>query len=149
MQMGAFDLRQLQRYTFAMERLGFLRAIDRTVLGTVGLLVLLNGIYLSGPWYLPADPNGSPAPLYYLLNEHVWISGVLHIIFGAGIIVNLVWEPFASLLHWMILGAFLVRLYSLMGVYNVSPLLPPGYLSHTVTVVLLGAYWLYVRYARY
>lgn len=132
-----------------MERLDFLRNIDRAVLTILGTTVFLFGVYFSGPWYLSVDTAGHPAALHYLLNDHVWVIGILHMFFGSGIVATLAWDRFASLLHWMILGACLVRLYSLIGVYNVSPVLPPTYLPHTGSVLVLGAYWLFVRYARH
>lgn len=128
--------------------------IDRITLGVLATVCIFAGVYVVGPWYLDewASAVGGKSPLFSLFNADLPI-----LIYGAGLVssgsllmfVSLVPHTvthYTQLAIYALLIAFLFRLYALIGVFlTLESWRPPNYLSHIATVVLLGAYWVWVK----
>lgn len=131
------------------------RGIDRILFGILALLHVANGLYLVGPWYLDEWEDAGAAPLQNLFNSDLAV-----VIYGAFLLINglfLVYGAlgksvkrwYSSILSITLLSGFLVRLYSFIGVVLVlESWRPPAYLSHFATVIVLGAYWVWMRVER-
>lgn len=126
------------------------RPIDRTIFAILAVLHIANGLYLTGPWYLD-ETNHGQAPLITMFN-----SSVAAIVYGAILLIDGLALFYASagrgarlytqVVSGALLTGFLLRLYALIGVFMTSESWrPPGYLSHLATVMMLGAYWIWVR----
>lgn len=124
--------------------------IDRVAFCILGLLLVANGLYLSGPWYLDSV-EGERAPLMNALSSQyaVVTYGVLLLIAGTALCYVSFRAPSRTntrILRNALLYGFLLRLYSLIGVLLTSESWrPPSYLSHAATVALMGAYWVWVK----
>ena len=132
-----------------MEGVDLLRKIDRAVLVIVSVVLILSGIYLAGPWYIPVVA-GTEAPLYSLLATDGYITtfGIVQAAVGVGLaICALLTSVPRGVLSTIVFTAFAVRLYSTIGVYIAlnGKFLPPSYLYQTAIVAILGAYWLFVK----
>lgn len=127
------------------------RFIDRFVFGILAMLHMANGLYLVGPWYLH-DNDGGKAPLIALFNSTtaviiygtlLFIDGLVLLYASAGRSARRFYAPTVSN---ALLAGFLLRLYALIGVVlTLESWRPPSYLSHMATVLLLGAYWVWLR----
>lgn len=125
------------------------KTIDRVVFAILGVLHVLNGLYLVGPFYLSATTEGK-APLYNLFNSYEAVK-----VYGSLLLLNgivLIWTSFGNskwytqILDNALFFGFLVRCYSLIAVFlTLESWRPPSYLSHVANVLLLGSYWLWVR----
>lgn len=128
------------------------RIIDRIVFGIVAVLHLANGVYLVGPWYLPNWSGDGKAPLNLVFNSEsiVQVYGLVLFINGLALLYISAEKStrrfYTAITSTTLLSGFLLRLYSLIGVVMVlDSWRPPSYLSHVATVVLLGAYWIWVK----
>lgn len=127
------------------------RSIDRAVFAILGMLHVANGVYLIGPWYLDETESGK-APLISMFNSDIAVTlyGVLLLIDGLILIYASagrgVRQFYTRVLSGALFSGFLIRLYALIGVFiTIDSWRPPSYLSHVASVLLLGAYWLWVR----
>lgn len=130
------------------------RAIDRVIIGILGVLCATSAAYVVGPWYLDEldDTVDGKSPLYSIFQADTPIMlygvallacGLLLIYASAGRSTRRFYTQITS---GALLGGFLLRLYSLIGVLmSLETWRPPNYLSHVATVVALGAYWVWVR----
>lgn len=128
------------------------RAIDRVVFGVLATLVFASGFYLVGPWYLSAALDGSKAPIINLLDNAtaVRVFGVFLVLDGLALFYASAGRSahrlYTSIVSYALLGGFLLRLYSLIGVImTLESWRPPTYLSHALTVILFGSYWVWVK----
>jgi hypothetical protein len=127
------------------------RPIDRAVFGILAALFAANSIYLVGPWYLDT-PYGQHSALYSLFANHtgVILYGVLVCFDSLALIFaaaskggNVV---YSRVVANALLAGFLLRLYSFIGVMAaLDSWRPPDYLSHFATILLCGAFFLWVR----
>lgn len=127
------------------------RPIDRAVVAILAALNAANGLYLIGPWYLERTADGT-SPLYTLFQSRTAICA-----YGIGLFLNGVALAFAARkrvvrtnhifsLSNLLFAGFLIRLYSLIGVFvALEYWLPPTYLSHVATVLILGAEWVWIK----
>lgn len=127
------------------------RSIDRAAFAILGMLHVANGVYLIGPWYLDETESGK-APLISMFNSDIAVTlyGVLLLVDGLALIYasagSSVRQLYTSVLSGALFSGFLIRLYTLIGVFlTVDSWRPPSYLSHVATVSLLVVYWLWVR----
>lgn len=127
------------------------RSVDRAVYAILAAVCITNGGYVVGPWYL--DTNGAEqAPLVALFNDDllVYVFGIAVIVVG----LALAWASAARganrrysiiLTNALLLG-FLLRLYSLIGVMvTLESWRPPNYISHIATLLITGAFWVWVK----
>ena len=126
------------------------RTIDRVVFAVLGLVMLINGFYLAGPYYLDVARSGNDAPLYSLLNspEMVTTFGTLMFLTGVALAYSAFGKGvyYAKITAYALLAGFLLRLYSLIGVFlTLESWRPPSYVSHAATVLLFGGYYVAVR----
>ena len=128
-----------------------LRRIDRIVFGILATLHVANGVYLVGPWYLNESETGK-APLLAMFNSDnaVIVYGILLFIDGLVLLYasagRSVRRFYTQIVSYALLAGFLLRLYALIGVaLTLESWRPPSYLSHAATVVLLGAYWVWLK----
>jgi|SRR6478609_6757022 len=127
----------------------FLRRIDRAVLFIVSLVLFSSGLYLAGPWYIPVL-NDAEQPVYRLFasENYVVVFGIIQLIVGVALgACALVKSVPRGVMSAIVFTAFVVRLYSTIGVLIAQDgkFLPPSYLSQVAVVLILGAYWLYVK----
>lgn len=126
------------------------RPIDRTIFAVLAALHIANGLYLVGPWYLDMTGSGQAA-LITMFNsvDAVKFYGIALLLDGLALIYASAGRGarlYTQIVSGALLGGFLLRLYALIGVFITSESWrPPGYLSHAATVVMLGAYWIWVR----
>lgn len=126
------------------------RTIEKAIFAVLGLVVFLSGLYLIGPWYLPNDVAGDRAPIVNLLNSDISVK-----IYGSALVLDGLVLFYASagrgvyytrIVANALLAGFLLRLYSLIGVFlTLESWRPPSYLSHAANVLLLGAMWVWIR----
>jgi|SRR6478735_3701009 len=125
------------------------RPIDRAIVLILATLFVVNGLYLVGPWY-KEQTNGNDSPIYGLFSNPVSV-----VIFGSLLVINgfvLFWTAHRkttrkAVLSTALMAGFLLRLYSLIGVFIANPqLLPPTYTSHAATVLILSAMWVHVKF---
>lgn len=133
-----------------MKDKNFLRSIDRAVLGIIGLLILINSIYLIGPWYIDTYPEGEKAPLHTLfVHDEVVVAYGAIMLVDASLLLWGVYSKFnrVAVLSWALLTAFLMRLYAIIGIFIVlDEWLPPSYLPLVSTVMITGAYYIWVQH---
>jgi hypothetical protein len=126
------------------------KAADRAIFAILALLHICNGVYLVGPWYLD-DIGAEKAPLYSLFIDHDAVAA-----YGVLILLDGLFLAYAATakVSWFntkitanaLLAGFLLRLYSLIGVFlTIDSWRPPSYLSHIATVCILGVMWILVR----
>ena len=132
-----------------MKGVNILRRIDRAVLCIVAVVLVLSGLYLAGPWYIPVVA-GSEQPIYKLLstNHAVQAFGIIELVVGVCLAFCALLPTIPrGVLSTVVFAAFMVRLYSTIGVFIAlnGKFLPPSYLSQTAIVAILGAYWLFVK----
>ena len=122
--------------------------------GILGVLCVTSATYVVGPWYLDEwdDTVGGKPPLYSIFQADapVMLYGVALLACGLLLIYASAGRStrrfYTQITSWALLGGFLLRLYSLIGVLlALETWRPPNYLSHLATVVALGAYWVWVR----
>lgn len=130
------------------------RVINRVLFGILGVLCTSSALYVIGPWYLDEweETVGGKSPLYSIFQADtpimiygfaLLVSGLLIIYASAGRSAH---RYYTQIISWALLGGFLLRLYSLIGVViSLESWRPPSYLSQLATVVMLGAYWVWVR----
>lgn len=127
-----------------------MRPIDRAVVIIIAVLNIVNGVYLSGPWYQTEVPvTNEPAPMYSLFHGHPGVT-----IFGLFLLINgliLIWlctrkvVSFAAITY-SLFAAFFLRLYLVIGVLIVTnSWFPPSYASSAATAFIAGAYWVWVK----
>lgn len=152
--LGQLALALQMRYNSTMGKRGKEykpRSIDRAVFNILAAVLVLSGGYIVGPWYLTEDGQTS-APLYTLFENRsvVIVFGTLLLICG----FSLFWSAWAkggtrfytSVVQYTLLSAFLLRLYSIIGVaFALDSWRPPGYLSQGAVVLILGSYWVWVK----
>ena len=125
---------------------------ERAVVSIIGSLFIFNGAYLVGPWYLTVTDDGAQAPLFSLFNSDtaVQIYGVLLLVDGLALLFasGVLKRMFnARIVRNAVLAGFLLRLYSLIGVFlTLESWRPPSYASHTATVMITAALWLWIRF---
>lgn len=126
--------------------------IDRIVFGVLGSICVVSGSYVIGPWYLDLRIEEDKAPLQSLFNDDhvVTIYGVLLLLVAGGLFFAALAKDtaagYTSVVSITLLTAFLVRLYSLISIVLVlDSWRPPTYTSHAAIVIVLGAYWVWVR----
>lgn len=111
----------------------------------------LLGLYYAGPWYVetsPATTTGA-SPALYLFPE-VWVVNTYGValalsslVVGYAAIKNNCIRLFSSVL----LVAWLLRTYHLIGtLLSYDSLLPPSYMGTVTVVMFAAALWLWVRY---
>lgn len=132
-----------------MNSANILRPIDKGILVVIGLIMVVSGTYLVGPWYIETIGKVEQ-PVYRLFADRnsVIAFGCLQVIAGAGLLVApFIKRAVKKVLTKVIFFAFLVRLYSTIGVVIAlnGKFLPPNYLSQIGVVVMLGLYWLYLN----
>lgn len=127
------------------------RKIDRIVFAILSTLFLFGGLYVVGPWYLESTKKGE-SPLIRLLSNELAVGGYGYAIMLVGLLLvyaavgKSTHQFYTPIVSFALLAGFLLRLYSLFGVVmTLESWRPPGYLSHTATVLILGAYWVWVR----
>lgn len=124
----------------------FMRPIDTANIRILGILHLVNGLYLIGPWYISTTTGGDDSPLFVLFGSvaAVKVFGSLLIIQATALLLTTV-MGYRKVLEWSLLSGFLLSLYSLIGVLSAMKWLPPTYVSQAATVLILGAYWVWTR----
>lgn len=126
------------------------RVYERIVFAILALLLIGNGAYLVGPWYLE-DVGTTRSPLYALFSnaQTVAIYGTMVLIDGIILGFAAVAKPSrraTRITTNALLAGFLLRLYALIGVFlTLDSWRPPSYLSQIAIVILLGATWLWVK----
>lgn len=126
------------------------RIIDRAVFGLLAALHILSALYLVGPWYLETGDLGK-SPLMNLFENPtaVIVYGVFVFMTGIGLLYATAanGKHYTTILSYSLLVGFLLRLYALIGVIaSLDSWRPPSYLSQSVIVLLMAAYWLWVKY---
>ncbi len=127
------------------------RTIDRVVFGILAVAFVTGAAYLIGPWYLTVT-EGARTPLYAMINNHniIILYGVLLFIDGLVLLYASVSDGntrrYTHIVTNGLLVGFLLRLYSLIGVFlTLDSWKPPSYISQTAIVLITGSYWLWVR----
>lgn len=125
--------------------------LDRIAFGILAALHLVGGLYVAGPWYVNIWYN-SPAPLQAMFNSAgaVMLFGALLFVTGVGLVYATAGRGtrryYRTITGSALLSGFLLQLYWLIGTILVLPSWrPPIYLSDIIVVVMLGAYWIWVR----
>lgn len=128
------------------------RTIDRAIFAILAVLHMASGLYLSSPWYLDTWDEATKAPLANLFNSNssVVVYGVLLFLNGLALLYSTAGKHthrfYVRITSTALLSGFLMRLYSFIGVgVALESWRPPSYLSHLATVLMLGAYWVYVK----
>lgn len=116
------------------------------------MLHMANGLYLSSPFYLDNWDVVGKSPLVNLFSNSsaVLVYGVLLFLNGVSLLYVTAGKStsryYTRITNHALLGGFLLRLFSLIGVFlTLETWRPPTYLSHVTTVLLLGAYWVWVK----
>ena len=124
------------------------RSVDKFIISTIGMLHILNGLYLVGPWYLDETESGK-APLVTMFNSNtaVIVYGSLLLIDGLILFFSLNKKLCSTrIVSNALLAGFLLRLYALIGVFlTIDSWRPPSYLSHITTVLITGAMWVWIK----
>lgn len=125
------------------------RIIDKAIFAILGMLMLLIGLYVVGPWYVD-DTHGVKSPLLSLLESHIGLIGYgcLSIIDGIALLYATAGdgEWHTRITSDALLAGFLLRLYALFGVIlTLHSWKPPVYLVQGVVVLIFGAMWVWVR----
>jgi hypothetical protein len=128
------------------------RSVDRAVYAILAAVCITNGGYVVGPWYLHSDNEGARAPLIALFNNPQLVNIFGFILIGVGIALTYATasaggsRKYTNVLSYSLLLAFLLRLYSFIGVVmTLESWRPPNYTSHAATVLITGAFWVWVK----
>ena len=126
------------------------RVIDKAIFAALGFVVFLSGLYLIGPWYIDITALGNKAPIIHLVGNlyAVKIYAILLVLDGLALFYASAGRGvfYTRIVANALLAGFLLRLYSLIGVFlTLESWRPPGYLSQVAVVMLLGAMWVWVR----
>jgi len=80
--------------------------------------------------------------------DAVMTYGILVLVDGIALLYAAVGRGvnYAKITGYALLAGFLLRLYSLIGVFLISQSWrPPSYLSHAASVLILAVYWIWVK----